>query len=251
MINLMDGKEGRWPAIRASILFSSILTPDAAARREEFCQDLKSLFDRLQAAFSSLTEKEMTSCGQDGVAAEVFLQIDLEKRQVVLDKLFKYCNIDFHLFTELLQTLQSHFPDCHLIVPSLQGYELAKEIRRFLGSPKLECLYLKGDADERLLMGEALREVSFEDILDDTEKHYKERGGAEKRKQELGDGSELSMYRMGPEGEEEVLWMQVRIGLPRIINPSLPQHHPAQRDQEQRHEQPAEERLHHSQKLVP
>ena len=213
MIDLTEGKEGRWPAIRASILFSSTLTPDAAARRDEFCQDLKSFFDRLQTAFSSLTEKERASCSLDRVAAEVFLQIDLEKRQVVLDKLFKYCDIDFHLFTELLQTLQSHFPDCHLIVPSLQGYELAKEIRRFLGSPKLECLYLKGDTDEQLLMGKSLREVSFEGILEGTERHYKERGGAEKRKRELGAGSELSMYWLGPEGEGEVLWMQVRIGL--------------------------------------
>lgn len=213
MIDLMQDKADRWPAVRASILFSSTLTPDAAARRDEFCQDLKSFFDRLQTAFSSLTEKERASCSLDRVAAEVFLQIDLEKRQVVLDKLFKYCDIDFHLFTELLQTLQSHFPDCHLIVPSLQGYELAKEIRRFLGSPKLECLYLKGDTDEQLLMGKSLREVSFEGILDDTERHYRERGGAEKRKQELGVGSELSMYLLGPEGEEEVLWMQVRIGL--------------------------------------
>ena len=213
MIDLMKGKEGRWPAVRASILFSSILTPDAAARRDEFCQDLKSLFDRLQAAFFSLTEKEGASCSLDRVAAEVFLQIDLEKKEVMLDKLFKYCDIDFHLFTELLQTLQSHFSDCCLTVPSLQGYELAKEIRRFLGVPELVCIYLKGDLDERLLMGEALREVSFESILDDTEKHYKERGGAERRKRELGKGGELSMYRLGPEGEGEVLWMQVRIGL--------------------------------------
>ncbi len=243
MIDLTEGKEGRWPAIRASILFSSTLTPDAAARRDEFCQDLESLFDRLQAAFSSLTEKERASFSQDGVAAEVFLQIDLEKREVVLDKLFKYCDIDFHLFTELLQTLQSHFSDCCLTVPSLQGYELAKEIRRFLGVPELVCIYLKGDLDEQLLMGEALREVSFESILDDTEKHYKERGGAERRKRELGKGGELSMYRLGPEGEEEVLWMQVRIGLSCLglfygsctQDALLPQHHPAQRDQEQRH----------------
>jgi len=114
-----------------------------------------------------------------------------------------------------LQTLQSHFSDCCLTVPSLQGYELAKEIRRFLGVPELVCIYLKGDSDERLLMGKSLREVSFESILESTEAHYRERGGAEKRKQELGGGSELSMYLLGPEGEEEVLWMQVRIGLSR------------------------------------
>jgi len=213
MINLIQGKADRWPGVHASIQFSAAATQDFAARRDGFCRDLGGLFDRLQEAFSRLPAPERESCGLDGMAAEVFLQIDLEKKEVVLDKLFKYCNLDFHLFTELLQALVSHFPDCCLEVPSLQGYELAKEIHRFLGVPKIECIYLKGDSDERLLMGEALREASFEGILDDTERHYRERGGVEKRKQELGAGSELSMYLLCPDGEEEVLWMQVRIGL--------------------------------------
>jgi hypothetical protein len=206
----------RWPCISSSIRFSA-LTTEAKARRDSFCKDLGLLFDRLQAAFSRLGAAEKAQCGLDGVAAEVFLQIDLEKMEIVLDKLFKYCDFDFHLFTELLQILETHFPDCYLTVPSLQGYELAKEIRRFLGTPQMQCLYLKGKGEERLLMGEALREASFEGILEDTERHYRERGGVEKkRRQEPGPVREMAMYRHGMEGEEEVLWIEVRIGLSKL-----------------------------------
>jgi hypothetical protein len=83
--------------------------------------------------------------------------------------------------------------------------------------PEVECVFLKGDTEERLLMGEALQEVSFEGILQDTQRHYEERGGVEKKRQELGRGRELSMYWRGAEGEEDVLWMQVRIGLAKIF----------------------------------
>ena len=213
MIDLIQDKAKRWPAVRASIQHTGAATPEAKERLEGFCRDISGLFDRLQAAFSALPAQERAVCGLDGVAAEVFLQIDLDNKEVLLDKIFKYCELDFHLFTELLQALVSHFPDCFLAVPSLQGYELAKEIRRFLGVPEIVCIYIKGDSDQQLIMGKAIREVSFEGILEDTERHYQERGGAEKRKQELGNGGELSMYLLGPEGEEEVLWMQVRIGL--------------------------------------
>ena len=64
-------------------------------------------------------------------------------------------------------------------------------------------------------MGDALQGMSFEGILEDTERHYLERGGMEKKRQELGPGRELSMYWRGKDGEEEVLWMQVRIALSR------------------------------------
>ena len=57
--------------------------------------------------------------------------------------------------------------------------------------------------------------MSFEGILVDTQRHYEERGGVEKKRQELGPGRELSMYWRGVGGEEEVLWMQVRIALSR------------------------------------
>jgi len=94
-----------------------------------------------------------------------------------------------------------------------QGYELAREIHRFMGAPDLECVYLKGEAEERLLMSGALEGLSFERILEDTERHYREWGGMEKKKVEQGLGRELSMYLQGEEGEEEVLWMRVGIGL--------------------------------------
>ena len=214
MLDLTDDKISKWPSVRASIDFSGVPAPDAGARKCSFCRELCRLFDRLQEGFDRLAADKKARCGLDGVAFEVFLQIDQEKRKIVLDKLFKYADIDFHLFTELLEILQRHFPDCDLAVPALQGYELAREIRRFLGVPEVECVSLKGDTEERLLMGEALLELSFERILEDTQRHYEERGGVEKKRQELGAGRELSMYWRGKEGEEEeVLWMQVRIAL--------------------------------------
>jgi CheY-like chemotaxis protein len=203
MLDLIDENIGKWPSVRASIEFSGVSTTDASAKKGRFYQELCRLFDRLQEGFDRLGSAEKTRCGQDGVAFEVFLQIDLEKRKVVLDKLFKYADIDIHLFTELLEILQRHFPKCDLAVPALQGYELAREIRRFLGVPEVECVLLKGDTEERLLMGEALQVVSFERILEDTQRHYEERGGVEKKRQELGRGRELSMYWRGAESEEE------------------------------------------------
>jgi hypothetical protein len=213
MLDLTDGSRGKWPSVRASIDFSGVPSPDDGARNGSFCRELCRLFDRLQEGFDRLAADKKARCGLDGVAFEVFLQIDLEKRKIVLDKLFKYVEMDFHLFTELLEILQRFFSECDLAVPALQGYELAREIERFLGVPEVECVLLKGDTEERLLMGEALQETSFERILEDTQRHYEERGGVEKKRQELGRGRELSMYWRGKEGEEEVLWMQVRIAL--------------------------------------
>jgi hypothetical protein len=215
MLDLTDCSQGLWPSVRASIQFSGVLNAEAAARKGSFCRELGGLFDRLQQHFAGLEAAEKVRCGLDGVAAEIFLQIDLDKKKVVLDKLFKYAEMDFHLFTQLLEILQGHFPECILEVPSLQGYELAREILRFLGAPEVECVFLKGDTGERLLMGEALEKASFKDILEDTQRHYMEMGGVEKKRQELGLGRELSMYWRGAEGEEEVLWMQVRIALSR------------------------------------
>jgi hypothetical protein len=205
--------QARWPSVRAGVRFSGRAARDFESRREHFCRDLSLLFDQLELAFGLLGSDERAACGLDEVAVEISLQIDLEKREVLLDRLFKYCDLNFHVFTHLLQTLQSHFSDCHIIVPSLQGYELAREIQRFLGVAKLECIYLKGDSEERLLMGEGLAGLRFEEILEDTERHYQEHGGLEEKRREMGPGRELSMFRRGEDGEEEVLWMQVRIEL--------------------------------------
>ncbi len=136
---------------------------------------------------------------------------------MVLNKLYKHCEIDFHLFTELLKSFQRNFPDYYLFVPSLQGYELAREIKRFLGSPQVVCIYLKGDCGERFLEGEGLKDVTFENILEDTKKHYEERGGIEKKKKELGGGLEISMFYRTNDVEEEILWMQIRIALSPLI----------------------------------
>ena len=213
MLDSTDGATGKWPSVRASLEFSGVPTFDSIARKSSFCRELCRLFDRLQEGFDRLGWEERARCGLDKVAFEISLQIDLENRKIVLDKLFKYCDMDFHLFTELLVILQRHFPDCDLVVPSLQGYELAREIRRFLGVATLECVLLKGDSEERLLMGDALLGLSFEAILDDTQRHYEERGGVDKRRLELKRGRELSMYWHGTDGEEAVLWMQVKIAL--------------------------------------
>ena len=140
---MIQGNE-RWPAVRATIRFYLGQAADAVDRKDLFCHDLSQLFDRLQSASEGLNEVEKARCGLDGLAVEVVLQIDPEKREILLDKLFKYCDLDFHLFTELLQILKRHYPDCRLVVPSLQGYELAREIHRFLGAPVQESRLSQG-----------------------------------------------------------------------------------------------------------
>ncbi len=215
MLDLADECTGKWPSVRASIEYSDVAGPEAEAKKSSFCRELCRFFDRLQEGFDGLGWEERARCGLDKVAFEIYLQVDLENRKIVLDKLFKYADIDLHLFTELLVILQRHFHDCDLVVPSLQGYELAREICKFLGAAEVECVFLKGDDEERLFMGEALRGISFEGILEDTQRHYEEQGGVEKTRQKLGRGWELPMYWRGREGEEAVLWMQVRIALSR------------------------------------
>ncbi len=134
----------RWPAVRATIRFSQGQAACKADRKQLFCHDLGQLFDRLQSASEGLDAAEKARCGLDGVAVEVVLEIDPEKKEILLDKLFKYCDLDFHLFTELLQILERHYPDCRLVVPSLQGYGLAREIYRFVGAPDLESRLSQG-----------------------------------------------------------------------------------------------------------
>ena len=62
-------------------------------------------------------------------------------------------------------------------------------------------------------MSGALVGISFQKILEDTERHYREMSGMDKKRAEQRPGRELSMYLQGEEGEEEVLWMRVGIGL--------------------------------------
>lgn len=213
MLDLVDTERSRWPAVRASVAYSGQQSLDGSAGDSGFCRELFFLFDRLQEGYERLGQEEMAQCGLDGVAYDISLQIDGKKRAIVLDKLFKYADIDIHLFTDLLQVLRRHFPDYDLVVPTLQGYELAREIRRFLGVPEVQCVFLKGETEERLLMGDALHDLSYDRILEDTERHYKQRGGLDELSLRAWRGRELAMFLQGEEGEEAVLWMQVRIGL--------------------------------------
>lgn len=213
MLDLVDTEKGRWPAVRASVAYSGQPAPDGSAGDSVFCRELFLFLDRLQEGYDRLGQEGKAQCGMDGVAFDISLQIDGKKRAIVLDKLFKYADIEVHLFTELLQVLRRHFPDYDLVVPTLQGYELAREIRRFLGLPEVQCVFLKGEAEERLLMGDALHDLSYDRIIEDTERHYELRGSLDEMRQRAWRGRELAMYLQGEEGEEAVLWMQVRIGL--------------------------------------
>lgn len=201
---------GKWPCINASIEILGSEKEDNK-RQDQFSQELGGLFDRLQEGFDRLGKEEKAKCGQWGVAVDIILHVDLVKMEILLDRLFKYCNLDFHLFTALLEIIKHNFPEYDFVVPSLQGYELAKEINQYLRDPEIEYIYLKNDTDERLLKGNTIREITLEKILEDTKKHYDERGGIEKKKLGLGLGSEISMYYKGTVVEEEVLWMQLRI----------------------------------------
>jgi hypothetical protein len=213
MLDLADTEKGRWPSVRASIAYCGQPALDRSAGDYSFCRDLFFLFDRLQEGYDCLGQEGKAQCGLDGVAFDISVQIDEGNRLIILDKLFKYADIDIHLFTELLQILRRHFPDYDLVVPSLQGYELAREIRRFLGAPEVQCVFLKGEAEERLLMGDDLKNLSYDRILEDTGRHYEQRGGLDGARQRAWRGRELAMFLQGEEGEEAVLWMQVRIGL--------------------------------------
>jgi hypothetical protein len=203
---------GKWPCVNASIEVLGSETENIE-RQDQFSQEVGDLFDRLQEGLDRLGKEEKSKCGQWGVAVDVILRIDLAKKEILLDRLFKYCNLDFHLFTALLEIIKHNFPEYHFVVPSLQGYELAREVYRYLGVPEIEYIYLKNDTDERLLKGKKIREITLENILEDTKRHYDERGGIEKKKLELGSGTEISMYYKGTAGEEEILWMQIRIPL--------------------------------------
>jgi CheY-like chemotaxis protein len=215
MLDLADMEKGRWPAVRASVAYCCRPESCESAEDSGFCRELFLFFDQLQEGYGSLGQEGKVQCGLDGVAFEISIQIDGKKRALVLDKLFKYADIDVHLFTEILQILRRHFPDYDLVVPTLQGYELAREIRRFLGLPELQCIFLKGEAEERLLMGDALRDLSYDLILEDTGRHYELRGGLDEARQRAWRGRELAMFLQGEDGEEAVLWMQVRIALSR------------------------------------
>lgn len=131
----------------------------------------------------------------------------------MLDRIYKYCSIENHLFKKLVEILQQSFDNFNLVVPALKGYQLAEEIHRYLWNAKIEWIYLKSRTNERLLVGEHLKGIAFEGILEDTIRHYDEQGGIEAVESQMRPGFEISMYHCTKDGEEEVLWMQVRAPL--------------------------------------
>lgn len=165
----------------------------------------------MQGKFCSLPEDERKKCGQNGIAADIAFKVDMGKKEILLDRIYKYCNIENHLFKELAEILRQNFPEFTLIVPALKGYQLAEEIHRYLVGTKIEWIHLKSRTSERLLIGERLDGITLEGILRDTQRHYTESGGIEKAQIETRSGSEVSMYHRDEEGEEEVLWMLVRV----------------------------------------
>jgi hypothetical protein len=211
--NFVDSASGRWPCAAIALEFLGEKTEEDFERKDRFLKDFSGFLDGLQEEFRRLPEEDRAKCGMQGIAAAITVKVDMAKKEVVLNKLYKYCHINYHLFTGLLGIIQQNFQEYLLIVPSLRGYQLAKEISIFLGMPEIECIYLKGDCDERLLMGASLAGLTVESVLEDTEKHYRERGGLQKKVEELGSGLEVSMYHQGNEGVEEVLWMQVKVAL--------------------------------------
>ncbi len=169
----------------------------------------------MQGKFSSLSEEELKKCGQNGIAADIAFKVDMGKKEILLDRIYKYCSIENHLFKELAEILRQSFPEFTLVVPALKGYQLAEEIYRHLGDARIEWIHLKSRTNERLLMGDHLEGmgITFGGILRDTEMHYAKSGGMENAKIETRNGFEISMYHSGEEGEEEVLWMLARAPL--------------------------------------
>jgi hypothetical protein len=200
-----------WPAIAHTIEINEAKTEDLKERGDRFLQDLASLFDKIQDKFENLPEDYQRICGQSGIAVDIDLKIDTGKKEIILDRLYKYCEIDVHLFRDLIGILQNNFPEYSLIVPSLEGYQLAEEIYKHLGEANIECIYLKGEEEERLLMGDILQDISFEAILENTRQHYLERGGIGRKEKMTRCGGEISMYCRVDESEDEVLWMQIRV----------------------------------------
>lgn len=184
---------------------------------DPFFEDLSGLFNRLQDMFCSLPEVERRKCGKSGTATDISIKVDMEKKEISLDRIYKYCDIEIRLFKEIVKILQQNFPEFTLVIPALKGYQLAKEIRRYLGDAKVEWIHLKSRTDERLLMGQQLSGITFEGILKDTEGYYTNRGDIENVMTETRNGSEISMYHEDEAGEEEVLWMQVRVPLSGIL----------------------------------
>jgi len=205
----------RWTAVCHQIELNRARTKEERVRADLFFVELCGFFDRLQENYGRLPQEEREKCGRDGVAADFFFKVDMDKKEILLDRIYKYCSIENHLFKELVDILQHHFPEFMLVVPALKGYQLAEEIQRHLQDAKISWIYLKDGENERVLTGEHLEGINLEGIIKDTKRHYEQRGGMEKIQAETRRGCEISMYHRGEENDEEVLWMLVSVPLSR------------------------------------
>lgn len=202
-----------WPAINHFIELTEANSEDDLIKKRHFSKEMRNLLDRLQERANNLSNEQTVACGARGIIVDMVLKVNIERKEVVLDQLYKYVIINIHLFEEISEILRHNFPDFTMIIPTLKGYQLADEISRHLYNAELECLYLKGDTYERFVVGNDLEGITFEGILWDTKRHYNNRGDIKRIEQQIKCGSDISMFYNGEGGEEEVLWMEVRARL--------------------------------------
>ncbi len=207
----------RWPSICHRIEVIGAKTEEDKGRVKNFYADLSRFFDTLQENYRTLQTEERDKCGQNGIAADVTFKIDIGENAIFLDRIFKYCSIENHLFKELIEILHLYFPEFMLIVPALKGYQLAEEIHRYLGDGKIEWIYLKSSENERLLIGEDIGDITLDGIIEDTKRHYAEIGGIVNAQMHRWRGSEISMYYRSKEGVEEVVWMLLKVPISNIM----------------------------------
>jgi len=206
------GKD-RWPAINHFIEVTKANREEDLIRKRHFFVEMCNLLDKLQEKANNLSNEQKAACGARGIIVDIVLKVNVERKEVILDQIYKYISININLFKEISDILRHNFPDFTMIIPTLKGYQLADEISRHLGNAELVCLCLKGDTHERFVVEKDLKGVTFECILSDTKRHYNNSGGIKRIEQQTRCGSEISMFYNGERGEEEVLWMEARVRL--------------------------------------
>jgi len=213
MIDYSGLGKDRWPAINHFIELTEANSEDDLGKKRHFFKEMCNLLDRLQEKADKLSDEQKVACGARGIIVDIVLKVNLERKEIVLDQIYRYIIINIHLFEKISEILRRNFPDFTVIIPTLKGYQLADEIGKHLYNAELECLYLKGDSQERFVAGNDLEGITFEGILRETKRHYNNQGGIKRIEQEIKCGSDISMFYNGERGEEEVLWLEVRARL--------------------------------------
>jgi hypothetical protein len=93
-----DSASSRWPCATISLEIIGEKIEEDLKRRDRFLKDFSGFLDGLQEEFSRLPEAEKANCGMHGIAAVIAVKVDLAKKEIVLNKLYKYCHMDYHLF---------------------------------------------------------------------------------------------------------------------------------------------------------